>query len=143
MSSQKKIQYRKFLLPAAFIILLVITIFLHQRAFGQDKEALATEVSVRVVDIKVKSGGLNSGSLIVTVSYRDEEYRLHGVPSNAHFVMENSMKYRSTISAKLYNGKLYYDAASIHLLADKLYYAFLAATFLVFCYMVCHKLQVI
>lgn len=141
MSPEKKIQIKKFLVPAAFIILLTITIFLRQKAFGQDKEALATEVSVRVVDIKTKSSGLNPGSLVVTVSYRGEEYRLHGVPSDAHFVMENSRKYRSTVSAKLYNGKLYYDAASILLLEDKLYYAFLAATFLVFSYIVCHKMK--
>lgn len=143
MSPQKKIPYKKFLLPVIFIILLVVTFFLHQKAFGQDKEALATEVSVRVVDVKIKSGGLNSGSLVVTVSYQGEEYKLHGVPSSAHFVMENSMKFRSTVSAKLYNGKMYYDAASIHLLADKLYYVSLAATFFVFSYMVCHKMGVI
>lgn len=121
-------------MPVVFIILLIITIFLCQKAFSQDKEALATEVSVRVVDIKTKSSGLNPGSLVVTVSYRGEEYRMHGVPSNAHFVMENSRKYRSTISAKLYNDKIYYDAASILLLEDKLYYVFLAATYVLFLY---------
>lgn len=31
---------------------------------------------------------------------------------------------------------LYYDSTSIYLLTDKLYYAFLAATFLAFCTMV-------
>lgn len=82
----KMIPYKKFLVPAVFIILLIITIFLHQKAFGQDKEALATEVSVRVVDIIIKSSGLNTGSLVVTVSYQGEEYRLHIVPSSAHFV---------------------------------------------------------
>lgn len=85
----KMIPYKKFLVPAVFIILLIITIitiFLHQKAFGQDKEALATEVSVRVVDNKIKSSGLNAGSLVVTVSYQGEEYRLHIVPSSAHFV---------------------------------------------------------
>lgn len=141
MSSQKKFQFKKLLAPAVLIILLVLTIFFRQKAFSQDKEALATEVSVRVVDIKTKSSGLDSGSLVVTVSYQGEEYRLHGVPSDAHFVMENSRRYRSTVSAKLYDGKLYYDATSILLLEDKLYYAFLAATFLVFSYIVCHKMK--
>lgn len=123
------------LLPVVFIILLVITIFLNQKAFNQDKEALGTEVYVRVTDIRTNSGGVNPGALVVTVSYQGKEYKLNGVPSNAHFVMENSRKYQSEISAKLYNGKLYYDSTSIYLLADKIYYAFLAATFLVFCIM--------
>ncbi|MDE6673749.1 MAG: hypothetical protein K2K19_02910 [Acetatifactor sp.] len=132
----KKINFKNLRLPIVFIILLVITIILHQKAFSVDKEALGTEVYVRVVDIKTKSGGLDSGSLLVTVSYQGEEYRLHGVPSSAHFVMKNSMNFRSSISATLYNGKLYYDSTSIYLLTDKLYYAFLVATFLVFCTMV-------
>lgn len=97
-----------------------------------DKEALGTDVYVRVTDIKTKSGGLDSGSLVVTVSYQGEEYRLYGVPSSAHFVMKNSKNYRSSICARLYNGKMYYDSTSIHLLVDKLYYAFLAATVLAF-----------
>lgn len=126
-----KFDYKKLRLPVIFIILLIITIFLHQKAFNVDKEALGTDVYVRVTDIKIKSGGLDSGKLIVTVSYQGEEYRLYGVPSSAHFVMKNSKNFRSSISAKLYNGKLYYDAASINLLADKLYYAFLGATVLV------------
>lgn len=124
----KKINFKSLRLPAVFIILLVITIFLYQKASSVDKEALGTDVYVRVTDIKTKSGGLDSGSLVVTVSYQGEEYRLYGVPSSAHFVMKNSKNYRSSIRARLYNGKMYYDATSIHLLADKLYYAFLAAT---------------
>ena len=132
----KKINYKNLRLPVIFILLLVVTIILHQKASGVDKDALGTEVYVRVVDIKAKSGGLDSGSLIVTVSYQGEEYRLYGVPSSAHFVMKNSKNYRSSIGAILYDGKLYYDSASISLPADKLYYAFLAATFLVFCMMV-------
>lgn len=146
MSSQKKFQFKKLLAPAVLIILLVLTIFFRQKAFSQDKEALATEVSVRVVDIKTKSSGLNPGSLVVTVSYQGEEYRLHGVPSSAHFSMENSRKYRIKISAMLYNGRLYYDATSILLPEDILYYAFLAATYILFIYIlyiyfVCHKIQ--
>lgn len=143
--SSKKIPFKKLLTTVVFILLLIllliITIFLHQKAFSRDKEALATEVPVRVVDIKTKSSGLNPGSLVVTVSYQGEKYRLHGVPSNAHFSMENSRKLRIKISAKLYNGKLYYDAASILLLDDILYYAFLAATYILFIYFVCHMIQ--
>ncbi len=132
MHSNKKINYKDLLLPVVFILLLVITIIFHQKAFSQNKEALGTEVSVKVIDIKTKSQGLNPGGLAVTVSYRGEKYKLYGVPSNAHFIMENSKKYGSTISVKLYSGKLYYDSASIKLLSDKLYYAFLLATLLVF-----------
>ena len=124
----KKINFKNLRLPAVFIILLVITIILHQKAFSVDKEALGTDVYVRVTDIKTKSGGLDSGSLVVTVSYQGEKYRLYGVPSSAHFVMKNSKNYRSSIRVRLYNGKMYYDATSIFLLADKLYYAFLIAT---------------
>ncbi|MDE5892108.1 MAG: hypothetical protein K2H45_04185 [Acetatifactor sp.] len=130
MKSNKKFDYKKLRLPALFIILLVTTIILNRRAFSVDKEALGTEVYVKVTDIKTKSGGLDSGSLLVTVSYQGEEYRLNGVPSNAHFVMKNSKNLGSSICVKLYNGKLYYDSTSIHLLADKLYYACLAATVL-------------
>ena len=128
----KKINFKNLRLPAVFIILLVITISLYQKASSVDKEALGTDVYVRVTDIKTKSGGLDSGSLVVTVSYQGEEYRLYGVPSSAHFVMKNSKNYRSSIRARLYNGKMYYDSTSIHLLADTLYYAFLAATVLAF-----------
>ncbi len=131
MKSGKKIDYEKLRLPVAFIILLLITIVLYQIAFSVDKEALGTEVNVKVTDIKIKSGGLNAGSLAVTVSYQGEEYRLHGVPSNAHFIMENSRKYGNTIKVKLYNGKMYYDSVNIHLFADKLYYASLLATIVV------------
>ncbi len=136
MASERKINYKRFLLPVVFVVLLILTIILNRQAFGRDKEALGTEVSVEVTEIKTQSTGLNPGSLIVTVSYQGEEYRLHGVPSNAHFVMENSKKLHSTVSAKLYNGKMYYDSTSIYLLADKLYYASLAATFLVFILMI-------
>lgn len=136
MKSGKKIDYKKFLTPIVFILLLVITVILNQKAFNQDKEALGTEVYVKVIDIKTKSQGLNPGGLVVTVSYKGEEYRLQGVPSSAHFVMENSRKYGSEIKAVLYNGKLYYDSSSIKLLSDKLYYAFLLATLLVFSYMI-------
>lgn len=131
MNTGKKMDYRKMRLPAAFIILLLLTIFLHQKAFNVDKEALGTEVNVRVTDVKVKSGGLDSGGLAVTVSYQGEEYRLQGVPSSAHFMMKNSKNYGSTIKVKLYNGKMYYDSVNIQLLADKLYYASLLATVLV------------
>ncbi|MCI8600355.1 MAG: hypothetical protein HFE45_02000 [Oscillospiraceae bacterium] len=123
---------KKFLLPVVFAILLLLTIFLHQQAFSQDKDALGTDVSVKVTEIKTGGSRLNPGSLRVTVSYQGEEYRLYGVPSGAHFVMENSKKYRSTVSAVLYDGKMYYDSTSIKLLSDKLYYAALAATFIVF-----------
>lgn len=135
MNSHKKINYKNLILPVAFVILLILTIYFRQNAFNQDKEDLGTEVYVKVIDVKTKSSGLNPGALLVTVSYQGEEYRLHGVPSSDHFVMENSRKYGSTISAKLYNGKLYYNSVSIYLLSDKLYFAFLAATFLVFCLM--------
>lgn len=136
MKSGKKDRLQKILTPIVFILLLVITVILNQKAFNQDKEALGTEVYVKVIDIKTKSQGLNPGGLVVTVSYKGEEYRLHGVPSSAHFVMENSRKYGSEIKAVLYNGKLYYDSSSIKLLSDKLYYAFLLATLLVFSYMI-------
>lgn len=131
MDSRKERNYDK-LLPIFFVVLLVLTVVFRQQAFGQDKEALGTWVSVRVTEVKVNSAGLNPGGLNVTVSYQGETYKLHGVPSSAHFVMENSLKYRSTIKAKLYDGKMYYDSTSIYQLSDKLYYAFLAATFFVF-----------
>ena len=127
-----KAKYKKILLPIIFVLLLILTIFLNRQAFGQDKEALGEEVSVRVTEIKTGGSRLNPGSLRVMVSYQGEEYKLNGVPSGAHFVMENSKKYRSTVSAVFYDGKMYYDSSCIHLLADKLYYAALAATFLVF-----------
>ena len=75
---------------------------------------------------------MNPGGLKVTVSYQGEDCRLHGVPANAQFVMENSRAYGTAVSAVLYRGKLYYDSASIYLWSDKLYYAALAGTFLVF-----------
>ena len=131
MDSGKKIDYNK-LLPVVFVVLLVLTIVFHRQAFGQDKEALGTWVSVRVTDVRVNATGLNPGGLNVTVSYQGDTYKLHGVPSSAQFVMENSIKYRSTVDAKLYEGKLYYDSTSIHPLSDKIYFAFLAATFVVF-----------
>ena len=120
------------MLPVVFVVLLILTIIFHQQAYNQDKEALGTIVSVKVIDVKTKSSGFSPGGLDVTVSYQGEAYKLQGVPSSAHFVMKNSKTYHSTISVKLYNGKLYYDSANIHLLVDKIYYAFLAATFLVF-----------
>lgn len=132
MDSGKKNNGRRLLLPAAFVVLLALTIFLRQRAFGQDKEALGKDVSVKVTEVKAKSSGLNPGKLMVTVFYQGEECRLYGVPSGAWSAMESSKKYHSAVGAKLYNKKLYYDSASISRLADKLYYASLAATFLVF-----------
>lgn len=132
MGTNKKINYRKWALPAVFMVLLALTIVFHQWAFSQDKEALGTDVHVKVTEIRANGGGLNPGGLNVTVSYQGEKYRLRGVPSSAHFVMENSRKYRSTICARLYNGKLYYASSSISLLSDKLYYTSLAATFFVF-----------
>lgn len=132
MDSGKKNNGRRLLLPVAFVVLLALTIFLRQRAFGQDKEALGKDVSVEVTEVKAKSSGLNPGKLMVTVTYQGEDCRLYGVPSGARFAMENSKKYHSAVGAKLYNKKLYYDSASINRLADKLYYAALAATFLVF-----------
>ena len=132
MNSKKKFNYQALLLPAVFVVLLILTIVLHQQANGQDKESLGTEVHVKVTEIKTNSGGLNPGGLKVTVSYQGKEYRLRGVPSGAHFVMENSRRYGSTVSAKLYDDKLYYDSSSIFLMSDKLYYAALMATFLVF-----------
>ena len=99
---------------------------------GQDKEAMGTSVSVKVTDVRTNSTGLNPGGLDVTVTYQGKTYKLQGVPSGAHFVMENSMKYQSTIDAKLYKGKLYYDSTSIRTLSDKIYFAFLVATFFVF-----------
>lgn len=51
------------------------------------------------------------------VKLMGETYKLQGVLSSAHFVMENSLKYRSTIKAKLYNGKMYYDSTSIYQLS--------------------------
>lgn len=143
MGSGKKIDYRKWLFPVVFVVLLALTVVLHQWAFSQDKEALGTDVHVRVTEIKANGTGLNPGGLNVTVSYQGESYRLHGVPSSAHFVMENSRKYHSTISARLYNGKLYYDSSSIRLLSDKLYYASLAATFFVFVLMFGKKAGII
>ena len=127
-----KINYKKLALPAAFVVLLVLTIVFHRQAFSQDKETLGTEVHVKVTDIKVRSGKLNPGGLNVTVSYQGEKYKLNGVPSGAHFAMKNSKTYGSTVSAILYNGKMYYDSTSIFLPADKIYYASLAAAFVVF-----------
>lgn len=141
MNSNKKIDFKKYSLPVAFVILLVISVLLNRITFGQDKEALGTEVDVRVVDVKTRSTGLNPGGLRVTVSYKGEEYELHGVPSNAHFVMENSRKYRSTVSAILYNGKMYYGASSIQLWTDKIYYASLLATLFVFSAMVMQQME--
>lgn len=132
MNTGKKINYKKILLPAVFVISLILTIVLHQWAYSQDKEALGTEVRVKVTDVKTNGGGLNPGGLKVTVSYKGESYRLNGVPSSDHFVMENSRKFRTTVSAKLYDGKLYYKSTSIMLLPDKLYYASLAATVTIF-----------
>lgn len=131
MDSPKKINYDKFL-PVIFVVLLVLTIVFHRQAFGQDKEAMGTSVSVKVTDVRTNSTGLNPGGLDVTVTYQGKTYKLQGVPSGAHFVMENSMKYQSTIDAKLYKGKLYYDSTSIRTLSDKIYFAFLVATFFVF-----------
>ena len=132
MRSEKKLGVKRLLLPVLFVILLVLTIILRQQAFGQDKETLGSTVSVKVTDIRVNAGGLNPGGLKVTVSYQGEDCRLHGVPANAQFVMENSRAYGTAVSAVLYRGKLYYDSASIYLWSDKLYYAALAGTFLVF-----------
>ena len=135
MDPKKKERHKKILLPAAFVLLLIITIIFHQRAYSRDKETLGTVVSVQVTDIKVSSSGLTPGKLQVTASYQGESYKLHGVPSSAHFAMENSRKYHSTVSAVLYDGKLYHSPTSILLLDDKIYYAALAATFFLFCLM--------
>ena len=132
MDTGKKVNLKDWVLPAVLVVLLVLTVILHQRAYSQDKESLGTKVHVRVTEVKTGASKLNPGGLKVTVSYQGEAHRLHGVPSSAHFVMKNSKNYRSTVGAILYDGKLYYDYTSIHLLADKLYYAALAATFLVF-----------
>ena len=135
MNTDKKIKYKRILLPVAFVALLILTIVLHQWAYSQDKEALGTDVRVKVTDVKVNGGGLNPGGLKVTVSYKGESYRLKGVPSSDQFFMENSRKYHTTVSAKLYDGKIYYNSTSIMLLSDKLYFASLAATFTIFCIM--------
>lgn len=132
MNEGKKINYKKIVLPAAFVVFLVLTIVFHQWAYSQNKEALGTEVRVKVTDVKVNGSGLNPGGLKVTVSYNGESYRLKGVPSSDHFIMENSRKYHTTVSAKLYDGKLYYKSTSIMLLSDKLYYASLVATVTIF-----------
>lgn len=135
MNTDKKIKYKRILLPVAFVALLILTIVLHQWACSQDKEALGTDVRVKVTDVKVNGSGLNPGGLKVTVSYNGESYRLKGVSSSDHFFMENSRKYHTTVSAKLYDGKLYYNSTSIMLLSDKLYFASLAVTFAIFCIM--------
>ncbi len=132
MDSDKKFNYKSFLLPAVFVVLLILTVIFHKQAYSQDKEALGEEVFVDVLEMKTNSSGLNPGGLNVTVSYQGRTSRLRGVPSSAQFVMENSMTYHRSVSAKLYDGKLYYDSASIFLLSDQLYYGALAATFFVF-----------
>lgn len=110
MNTKEKNSGRKLLLPAVFIVCLVLTIIFHQQASRVDKEALGTEVDVKVTEIKTKSTGLNPGALSVTVSYKGEAYKLYGVPGSAHFAMKNSKAYHSTISARLYDGEMYYDA---------------------------------
>lgn len=132
MDSGKKFNYKKLLLPAAFVVLLLLTIFLKKQADLQDKEALGTEVYVRVTEIRTGGSKFNPGGLNVTVSYKGEAYKLHGVPSNAHFKMKNSKNYHSDISAVLYNGELYYDSTCIHPLAEKFYFASLAAAYFTF-----------
>lgn len=72
------------------------------------------------------------GGLKVTVSYKGKSYRLKGVTNSDQFAMENSRMFRIPISAKLYDGKLYYKSTSIMLLSDKLYYASLVATVIIF-----------
>ncbi|MCI8949320.1 MAG: hypothetical protein HFG49_04655 [Lachnospiraceae bacterium] len=127
--TEKKTNRKILLMFIGFVVMLFLTIVFNGIAGKQDKESLGTKVSVRVTDIKVRAGGLRAGSLSVTVSYKGEEYKLKGVPSGQHFQMKSSKNFRTPVSAILYNGKLYYDATSIMLVADQIYYIFLMTTF--------------
>lgn len=130
MNTKKKFKSRNLVLSVIFVVFLALTIFFRQQMSGQDKEALGTEVYAKVTDVKISANPVPG--LSVTVSYQGETYKLKGVPSSAQYEMENCMKFRSTVKAILYNGKLYYNATSIYLLSDKLYYGSLAITFLCF-----------
>lgn len=139
MNTKKKINPRTIILFVLFVVFLALTIFFHRQMSKQNKGALGTKVYVRVTDVKISSNPLHL--LSVTVSYQGETYKLKGVPNSAQSEVEYCMKYRSTLSAILYDGKLYYDATSIYLLPDKLYLGSLAVTFLCLCLIIYPLLQ--
>lgn len=127
----KNFDFRRLILPAAFVCFLVLTIYLHQQQANQIREE-GKQVQVKVTSIRPNSG-IQSGSLDVTVSYKGETYKLHGVSSSEDFVMKNSMAYHWKISATLYGDKMYYGSAGPMSILDKLYLASLAAALVVFC----------
>ena len=52
MDSDKKVNYKSFLLPAVFVVLLILTVIFHKQAYSQDKEALGEEVFVDVLEVR-------------------------------------------------------------------------------------------
>lgn len=121
---------KKIIFPILFVIFLIPTIILNIQLKNQPEETLGTQVSVKVTEISNSYG--TPPESIITVKYNGEEYKLNGVSSDKLFVMQNSLKYGSSITAWLYDGELYYEQNSILLPIDKVYFAFLAATFACF-----------
>ena len=99
---------KRLILPAAFVCFLVLTIYLYQQQGNQVREE-GKQVQVKVIDVKSNSG-VRSGSLDVTVSYQGKSYKLHGVSSSEHFIMNNSIAYHWKIDATLYGNKMYYGS---------------------------------
>ncbi|MEZ3445664.1 MAG: hypothetical protein K1W30_11140 [Lachnospiraceae bacterium] len=122
---------KRLILPAAFVCFLILTIYLHQQQGNQVREE-GKKVQVKVIDVKSNSGA-RSGSLDVTVSYQGKSYKLHGVSSSEHFIMNNSIAYHWKIDATLYGNKMYYGSTGPMSILDILYLASLGITFVMFC----------
>ncbi|MEY8338504.1 hypothetical protein AALB16_10875 [Lachnospiraceae bacterium 62-35] len=129
MIAKEKKRSRKIIIWIALtIILLALTVFFGMKAGNQPKEQMGEQVSVKVKEIKVKSGMFHVAQLDVTVRYGGEEHRLRGVPFSAQFQMKSSASFRIPVTAYLYKDRLYYSPVCIRTWIDNLYYFFLAGT---------------
>ncbi len=129
--NKKKNRVKNIIFSILFIILLIPTIVLNRQIRNQPNEILGTNVQVKVKKI-THGTGLRSVKSNITVIYRGEEYKLHGVPSSKLFVMKNSLTYGTPITVWLYEDELYYEQNAIRLPIDNVYFTFLGATYICF-----------
>lgn len=117
-------------MSAVFAILLVLSIVLNRKMLSMDKEALCTEVDVKVEGVKTVPRMIGGSKLLVSVSYEGELYELKGAGHTNYNEMSFAKMSGYPHSAWLYKGSLYYQPYSVKLIWDYLYYASALAAFL-------------
>lgn len=112
---------------AVFLIGLAGTIYLNPKLKEQNVDGIR-QVKVTVTDVDatmVKSGTSRTTFYKVTVQYEGKEYRLKGAASGGY-------REGSTITACLYEGKIYVDENAVKsgTMTGILYFCFLIPTFI-------------